>query len=58
MLMVYKLSKVDEQPNRVHATDSFIEIPVLSTGTCSEFRTFFSLKKWCCTQRPRNACSC
>jgi hypothetical protein len=20
-----------------------------STGTCSEFRTFFSLKKWCCT---------
>ena len=28
MLMVYKLSKVDEQPNRVHATDYFIEIPV------------------------------
>ena len=28
---------------------SLSHVIFLSTGTCSEFRTFFSLQKWCCT---------
>lgn len=38
--------------DRVHATDSYIEIPVLSTGTCSEFRTFLSLKNGAARSDP------